>query len=171
MSLLCGRGPEPFLRLQLEILSNTDNDSILAWDDPYRGWSPRLFQGSGGVFTTTFDSERPPSTMTNRGLGLAALTVLSPNNYELVSGEELENRVLAPFNCKCIPPVTTGPEPDISVALVLFRDNENKIEAPTEKRRQPLIRTIDWRIQVCQVLKLRSNPYTKRSLNLSRMWP
>ena len=92
MPLLYGEGEKAFLRLQREILSKTDDESIFAWtlqrpSDPrvyhpgsveyYSEWSrtfassPAEFTSSGGVRVADWTSplhRRPPYAMTNKGL-------------------------------------------------------------------------------------------------------
>lgn len=201
MPLLYGEGPKAFLRLQQEILGKTDDDSIFAWEGHGPGGllasSPRLFQGAGGIVINKDDPDRPPHTMTSKGLGLV-LALLSPDIFECVHGKEVRTRVLAPLNCKRVSSVADLQEPDLPIALVLYRQTmsttwrrERRLvavpvresDAKARKRtlvyvpqptlddeknfgknidqatgenstrsRQPVIRTIDWRRQLCQSL-------------------
>jgi len=199
MPLLYGEGSAAFYRLQLEILSKTDDDTIFAWEGSGDGGllaaSPRLFQGAENVITTEFDPDRPPYTMTSKGLGLA-LALLSPQSFEKVSRNDLSrraSRVLAPINCKRLSSIAARTESNPLIALVLYREagngiwrrerqtmavpvmeydsqnlertlvyvpqttlvNENINDLQPEKRfRQPLLRTIDWRKQLCQFLNI-----------------
>jgi hypothetical protein len=99
MPPLYGEGLNAFLRLQLEILSKTDDESIFAWDleNRFARWllapSPEYFQRSGNVRKYTFDPERPPHSMTSKGLCLSL--VLIPTNQ---CGEE-STEFAAPLNC------------------------------------------------------------------------
>ena len=76
MPLLYGEGRKAFLRLQLEIIKMTDDESIFAWrrDGSCSGLlapSPRCFEGSKYTVpfeSAEFDSDRPPFAMTNKGL-------------------------------------------------------------------------------------------------------
>jgi hypothetical protein len=206
MPLLYGEGPKAFLRLQHEILSRMDDDTIFAWEGHGPGGllasSPRLFQGAGDIVMNKGDPDRPPPTMSSKGLGLV-LTLLSPDRLECVHGKEIRTRVLAPINCKRVSSVAAWQEPDRLIALVLYRQTGGAIwrrerrlvpvpvrdfEAIDPKRttlvyvpqptlsdeknigknidettgesivdpnsvtrfRQPVIRTIDWRKQLCQ---------------------
>lgn len=68
------RGQKAFLGLQLEILNRTDDESIFAWNGYGRdaqgllAISPAMFKDSDDVQRAIFDSERPPPTMTSKGL-------------------------------------------------------------------------------------------------------
>jgi hypothetical protein len=66
MPLLYGEGRKAFLRLQLEILNKTDDESLFAWHDSTGNISgtPR------GLRRGTFDAKRPPHAMTSQGLRL-----------------------------------------------------------------------------------------------------
>ena len=80
MPLLYGEGKNAFLRLQLEIMSKTNDDSIFAWDTRSIGIggershsllapSPQPFRFSSSVIWAPWDS-RQPHTMTSQGLCL-----------------------------------------------------------------------------------------------------
>lgn len=72
MPLLYGEGQKAFLRLQLEILNSTDDDSLFAWEDSdtssggLLAKSPTLFTYCGDIQRRQFDHEQPPPTMTTR---------------------------------------------------------------------------------------------------------
>ncbi|KAH7379959.1 heterokaryon incompatibility protein-domain-containing protein, partial [Cadophora sp. MPI-SDFR-AT-0126] len=75
MPPLYGEGEKAFVRLQLEILRISDDESIFAWEDPdddtggLLARSPDAFRKSGDV--KRLDStqyEKPPYSMTNKGL-------------------------------------------------------------------------------------------------------
>ena len=74
MPLLYGEGPKAFLRLQLEIIKKSDDESIFAWTStqPSSGMlasSPRFFAESGDVWTSGLrEKDRLPYLMTNKGL-------------------------------------------------------------------------------------------------------
>ncbi|KAG9236750.1 heterokaryon incompatibility protein-domain-containing protein, partial [Amylocarpus encephaloides] len=75
MPLLYGEGMNAFLRLQLQILSQNDDETIFAWerersDGGLLAPSPTCFQNAGNMEIGNFDSFRPPFTMTNKGLCL-----------------------------------------------------------------------------------------------------
>jgi len=77
MPLLYGEGKKAFLRLQLEILKRSDDESIFAWISP--AWemvnishgllatSPSWFAESKGISPFRY-WDRPPYSMTNQGL-------------------------------------------------------------------------------------------------------
>ncbi|KAI0886180.1 HET-domain-containing protein [Annulohypoxylon maeteangense] len=78
MPLLYGEGPKAFIRLQEEILKETDDHTLLCWTVPEmspRAWtlqsvfasSPDDFSEAGEVKESVFDSGHP-SAITNRGL-------------------------------------------------------------------------------------------------------
>ncbi|PVH84096.1 HET-domain-containing protein, partial [Cadophora sp. DSE1049] len=75
MPPLYGEGENAFIRLQLEILRISDDESIFAWEDPkddtggLLARSPEAFRNSGDV--RRLDNthyEKPPYSMTNKGL-------------------------------------------------------------------------------------------------------
>ncbi|KAH7377461.1 heterokaryon incompatibility protein-domain-containing protein [Cadophora sp. MPI-SDFR-AT-0126] len=85
MPPLYGEGPRAFHRLQLEILRETDDESIFAWVDPQDlsggllAPSVTAFKGSGGVQRVehplirggeqrSHSYARPPYSMTNKGI-------------------------------------------------------------------------------------------------------
>ena len=78
MPLLYGEGPKAFLRLQLEILKKSDDETIFAWKNTPRFEEPGLsvlapwpsaFADCGNIFhRPDWGVERPPYTMTNKGL-------------------------------------------------------------------------------------------------------
>jgi hypothetical protein len=79
MPLLYGEGQKAFLRLQLELLKASNDESIFAWRYvsqessvvPTVGLlapSPDLFSGSRDMLPFLYDRERPPFLMTNKGL-------------------------------------------------------------------------------------------------------
>lgn len=93
MPLLYGEGDKAFIRLQEEILKETDDHSLLCWtvpEDSPRAWtlqsvfakSPDDFVGSGNIRGNLFDSGAP-SAVTNRGLEVRLS--LKPRNYDLSS--------------------------------------------------------------------------------------
>ena len=92
MPMLYGEGDNAFLRLQLEILNKTDDESIFAWLDPERknhqagllAEHPRYFANSGDIVTEGFHKIRmrsgfDPPAMTSRGLRLQK-SVISLSN-------------------------------------------------------------------------------------------
>ena len=88
MPLLYGEGEKAFMRLQLEIIRKSDDESIFAWTDPrkitqppykYHGmlapW-PTWFANCEGIMTDV--SSRPPYSMTNKGLEFCIPVYTSP---------------------------------------------------------------------------------------------
>jgi hypothetical protein len=82
MPLLYGEGTKAFIRLQEEILKNSDDQSIFAWDTQQDApWdeaslldsgilagSPAAFADSGNIIPFPVKAKRQPFSMTNRGL-------------------------------------------------------------------------------------------------------
>jgi len=104
MPLLYGEGQKAFLRLQREILSKTEDESILAWGgiesrstDGLLANTPALFGGCGDVQCAIFDAGRPPPIMTNKGLRLELLIVTATKGSAV---QGLHGPIyLAPLNC------------------------------------------------------------------------
>jgi hypothetical protein len=77
MPPLYGEGQNAFIRLQLEILTKMDDDSIFAWKGPvsegYSGLlapSPNNFFPSTNITQAEVDPNRPPHVMTSKGLAV-----------------------------------------------------------------------------------------------------
>ena len=74
MPLLYGEGEKAFLRLQLEIIKQSDDDSVFAWTSSeltpgVLAPRPRSFRYSGDIHSLVFRSgHRLPYAMTNKGL-------------------------------------------------------------------------------------------------------
>jgi hypothetical protein len=120
MPLLYGEGEKAFLRLQLEILRTTDDESIFAWTEDGKPdslrksaiWesrgllasSPTEFGFSGDVQRRTFDADRPPYSMTNKGLRIEPLLVQSKLVPSIIlNSSDFPDRdddlYLMPLNC------------------------------------------------------------------------
>ncbi|KAL4892131.1 heterokaryon incompatibility protein-domain-containing protein [Aspergillus ambiguus] len=104
MPMLYGEGEKAFLRLQEEIMKQSDDQSIFAWVNPgsspdslngLLAPSPSVFAGCANILPYQDWEPRQPYTMTNRGLQIelpltriednmyvAALDCPSPPNYE-----------------------------------------------------------------------------------------
>ena len=101
MPLLYGEGEKAFYRLQLEIMKTSDDESIFAWRAPERHTfpssmlapAPIAFAGSRDMMELPleFQIERPPYSMTNKGLALSV-----PYTYSELSQEDMIDLVL---NC------------------------------------------------------------------------
>jgi hypothetical protein len=116
MPMMYGEGENAFMRLQLEILKVSEDESIFAWDSQNNtsydttgllAPSPRLFANSGNIrsFTITgtdgpvelpYDAERPPYAMTNRGLQMEPLILPYPTKTSKALQWEM---FLLPLNC------------------------------------------------------------------------
>jgi hypothetical protein len=106
MPLLYGKGNKAFIRLQLEILSRSDDESIFAWSNPWPerthrpgllAETPECFADCGQIRRGHFDSDRPPHFMTNKGLQMQLLLQQRkvPDHMEPTTS----NTYVAPLNC------------------------------------------------------------------------
>lgn len=119
MPLLYGEGNKAFIRLQLEILSRSDDESIFAWSNPrpeiprpgLLAPAPECFADCGQIRRGNFDSDRPPHFMTNKGLQMQLLLQQQkvPDYMGLTTG----NTYVAPLNC-------TLPVEDGSAYVVIY---------------------------------------------------
>jgi hypothetical protein len=98
MPLLYGEGEKAFLRLQLEILKNSDDESIFAWNDVKSGkitgmlaQHPSFFERSEDIQQCIVDTTRSPYEMTNKGLRMELSVAPIP--------ESADQKVIAPLNC------------------------------------------------------------------------
>ncbi|KAL9628229.1 MAG: hypothetical protein Q9204_006020 [Flavoplaca sp. TL-2023a] len=89
MPLLYGEGQKAFLRLQSEIIKQSDDESIFAWfcDEEGRSTffmsglvapSPRCFAESGQIVTPPYLDRKQPYSQTNKGLAYA---IPRPRNW------------------------------------------------------------------------------------------
>ncbi|KAG4436969.1 hypothetical protein IFR05_007539 [Cadophora sp. M221] len=108
MPPLYGEGTNAFHRLQMEIISQSDDESIFAWEGRSNvttgllATSPRQFQFSGNIVKFIFDNYRRPYSMTNQGLRLE----LQPEETLNESGKRApfsqsggRRSSIAPLNC------------------------------------------------------------------------
>jgi len=127
MPPLYGEGENAFHRLQLEILRKSDDESIFAWDGkhngleatgfPYEGMlasSISAFEKSWRFQRTTFDSDRSPYQMTNKGLHLELL--LYPGKGHVGQALSSLEVFIAPLNCTNL--VYSGSNNFLAVTLV-----------------------------------------------------
>jgi Heterokaryon incompatibility protein (HET) len=97
MPLLYGEGRKAFRRLQLEILASSNDESLLAWaaglftypTGALLAFSPAAFYDAGGIVRAEIDKNRPPFSMTNKGLRIELFLLR----------EKETSRILAPLNC------------------------------------------------------------------------
>lgn len=115
MSMMYGEGDRAFLRLREEIMKDSEDQSLFAWqttDDPDldRGLlaaSPADFAKSGDMFASEEDGDDRPYSKTNRGLFVS---------LELHKGSNMgENIFIAPLNCICR---TTGHRMAVYLRLI-----------------------------------------------------
>ena len=83
MPPLYGEGQKSFIRLQLEILRISDDETIFAWEDAHDmsggllARSPIAFQQSGNICRLDLENERsPPYSMTNKGVRMESYLLL-----------------------------------------------------------------------------------------------
>jgi Heterokaryon incompatibility protein (HET) len=102
MAPLYGEGHNAFIRLQLEIISNSDDESIFAWTSKSSrqsgllASSPKEFKFSGDIELLPFDKERPQYSITNKGLRLELFLTQVPDSAD----SQLHSvEYLAPLNC------------------------------------------------------------------------
>jgi hypothetical protein len=105
MPPLYGEGQNAFLRLQLEILGMSDDESIFAWKSAGKtsgllAQSIGAFEHSGNVLPLNFARHRSPYSMTNKGLRME--TVLIPASHYYSNSDETASAkdFLAPLNCQ-----------------------------------------------------------------------
>lgn len=105
MPPLYGEGENAFIRLQLEILRTSDDESIFAWRDEKNvsggllARSPAAFQFSGDIVRMEdFQYEKPPYSMTNKGLRMEV--PLLPAWHLQVSLHDADDTYLAPIECR-----------------------------------------------------------------------
>ncbi|KAF9884848.1 hypothetical protein FE257_001191 [Aspergillus nanangensis] len=92
MPLLYGEGSRSFLRLQEEIMRQSDDESIFAWYDPREpvgfshgllATSPAQFAHSGSIVSYQNWERRQPYSVTNRGLRINLPLKLSKSGREI----------------------------------------------------------------------------------------
>jgi hypothetical protein len=125
MAPLYGEGENAFLRLQLEILSKIDDDSIFAWEGGHLygtsgllAPSPNYFYDSHVYIRIIVDGSRPHHSMTGKGVCVQfALMPSFKNDPAGVDGTNL----LALLNCKYHDSkATTTNVPQVVMALHLY---------------------------------------------------
>lgn len=110
MAPLYGEGHNAFVRLQLEILSRSDDESIFAWQGYMSDQggllasSPKAFADSGDIKLFPFDEGRPQFAMTNKGLrlDLRLEKPLRSSSWGSTNGatkSDAPTEYLAPLNC------------------------------------------------------------------------
>jgi hypothetical protein len=105
MPLLYGEGRNAFIRLQLEILRTSDDETVFAWDgisDADTGLlapSPAEFRNSADIRRITFDKDRPEYAMTNKGLRMALLLGKETVLHTVYRRQARSDVYLAPLNC------------------------------------------------------------------------
>jgi hypothetical protein len=102
---LYGEGQNAFLRLQLEILRTSDDESIFAWldsEDVSGGplaRSPNAFKACGDIERQDFEFDAPAYLMTNKGLRMEACLLPSPDPSS-ISKHSVDDTFYVALNCK-----------------------------------------------------------------------
>ncbi|KAJ5836566.1 HET-domain-containing protein [Penicillium robsamsonii] len=113
MPLLYGEGARAFIRLEEEIMRNSDDQSLFAWCDPEAkpdalygllATSPAQFANSRTMLSYESWESRPPYAMTNRGLRIE-LPIQPDQQYPLLD--------VAALNC----PVPDDPNDDTFIGV------------------------------------------------------
>jgi hypothetical protein len=99
MPLLYGEGEKSFMRLQLEIIRKSDDESIFAWsfgnpkdDHQITGLlalSPRAFASCGSIGGRHYGRPIQPYLMTNKGLEFKVQMPKHPENFNLSNDQTL----------------------------------------------------------------------------------
>jgi hypothetical protein len=100
MPPMYGEGSKAFVRLQLEIIKISDDESIFAWQSdledalkyPERGMlacHPKEFRYAGNIESYAFDQERPPYSMTNKGLQMTVPVLIHNVGSEYKKGSKI----------------------------------------------------------------------------------
>ncbi|KAH7351297.1 heterokaryon incompatibility protein-domain-containing protein [Rhexocercosporidium sp. MPI-PUGE-AT-0058] len=117
MSPLYGEGANAFLRLQLEIIRISDDESIFAWKPQRWGTSGLLaqsitdFSGSGDITVPKLMSHRAPYAMTNKGMEIEAL--LMPSRISTIpSSGGSSSKYYMQLNC-----IRQGDERQLSITV------------------------------------------------------
>jgi len=156
MPPMYGEGKKAFLRLQEEIIKNSDDHSIFAWSMGNTRFSgllapePTCFAGSGQATSDTFRNDHTAFTMTNRGLSITLeVTPWSADTY------------LAYLNCAQV--LTSHAQVQVGILLrrlsehdqyarinlcqggLWFDTSENSAHAYRPRRMRPLLvrKTVD----------------------------
>jgi hypothetical protein len=123
MPLLYGEGKNAFIRLQLEIIKMSDDETIFAWSGSENSGllapSPSAFYLSGDVRQIHFDKSRPLYSMTNKGLQMELLLQRATKLEAMESKFRGKEVYLAPLNC------TRHPE-GYPLAIYLQRGVQNE---------------------------------------------
>lgn len=107
MPLLCGEGSRAFIRLQKEILNESDDETVFAWgtSEPSEegtvaglfATSPRQFINCSDIQRYNFDKGRPAWSMTNHGFQFSAF-VWHAIDFG-TSSRSLRGLIMVPLNC------------------------------------------------------------------------
>ena len=106
MPLLYGEGEKAFLRLQLEIINRSDDETIFAWTSNTKdAWGllaprPSNFKYSGGIYSIPFNVEkRQPYRMTQQGMEFHPPSTIY--GFSQVIGSYLvDETIIIALNCR-----------------------------------------------------------------------
>lgn len=125
-----GEGFKAFMRLQLEIIKHSEDESIFAWgvktsiDKGLLALSPAAFADSGSVRKRDYDLERQPFTMTNRELRMKPMVLES---MVLESGAiAMRRRYTTLLNCER--PSLPQPGQYVQLGIALVRRSGDLLE-------------------------------------------
>lgn len=120
MPMIYGEGQKAFLRLQQQIIEQSDDHNIFAWPIGHSGKqgmladSPAAFRHSQSVVSLSSCRGRPPYRMTNRGLSLELSTMpFAVDTY------------LAPLDCYGVFDASTPRRGDVALGIFLRRLEED----------------------------------------------
>lgn len=103
MPPLYGEGENAFIRLQLEIIKISDDESIFAWSDSSnRGGGllaqhPAAFKQCGSIIQYESDPEKPEFSMTNKGLRIEAHIYSSTDPDSSI--QRVDDAIIVFLNC------------------------------------------------------------------------
>jgi hypothetical protein len=151
MPLLYGEGERAFLRLQEEIIRQSDDHSIFVWSlaslNNYPGLlapTPDAFANSSGVESRESGRERSSYAMTNRGLSITLLlTPWAADTY------------LALLDCVC-PTSDRGVTREMGIFLRRLKQDDQYAKTTLKSRHYDLFE-LEWRPRQVVTINVRQN--------------
>lgn len=103
MPLLYGEGQKAFIRLQLEIIKKSDDESIFAWTSNDPSWgllapSPLAFEDSWNIVGSV-QADSPPYSMSNKGLKIRVPHLATNSTLQGFPNLRQDEKELFPLNC------------------------------------------------------------------------
>lgn len=139
--LLYGERERAFMRLQHQIIQQSDDESIFAWTQSVDEWSsaesmfaqsPAAFKHCGGIFDMApTKRSRPPYVLTNKGLNLPIQLPQIWLPLDVKTGVVQNDRV-AIVQLQCCRLEKGRPASRICIALVKIKDRELWARLPTD---------------------------------------